>query len=212
MSARILPLFCLALVGVAPALPENHALVVYLSPSAARDTVVQAYMRREAAALMQSAGYALEFRDRHARRSGDSAPNIAFVELTGACSVPADPAPDPAPDDNQPMLAVTAVEDGVVLPFSRIDCGALSRVLSRLLAHEAPAQRAFLYGRAMGRVLAHELYHVLAQTRDHAADGIGKPCFTAVDLVSSRFEFLESSLVRLRKASAAAGVDFDSGR
>jgi hypothetical protein len=212
MSARILALLCFALVGVAPALPESNALVVYLTPPTARDTLVQAHMRREAVTLMQSAGYALEFRDRNARRSGDGGPNLAFVDLVGACAVPSDPTPGPAPDDNQPKLAFTAVEDGVVLPFSRIDCGALSRVLARLLAREAPAQRAFLYGRAMARVLAHELYHVLAQTRDHAAEGIGKPCFTAADLVSPRFEFEWTSLMRLRTVAPAAGPDFDSGR
>jgi hypothetical protein len=60
----------------------------------------------------------------------------------------------------------------------------------------------------MARVLAHELYHVLAQTRDHAAEGIGKPCFTAADLVSSRFEFEATSLSRLRRMVAATGTDF----
>jgi hypothetical protein len=212
MSARVLALLCLALVVVAPALPESNALVVYLTPPTSRDAVVQAHMRREAVALMRSAGYALEFRDRNARRSGDSAPNLAFVDLIGACTVATDPTPGPPPDDNQPKLASTAVEDGVVLPFSRIDCGALSRVLARPLAHEAPGQRAFLYGRAMARVLAHELYHVLAQTRDHAAEGIGKPCFTAADLVSARFEFEWTSLMRLRTVTPASGADFDSGR
>ena len=212
MSARVLALLCLALVGVAPALPESNALVVYLTPPTARDALVQAHMRHEAMALMRSAGYALEFRDRNARRSGDSAPNLAFVDLIGTCAAASDPTPGPPPDDNQPKLAFTAVEDGVVLPFSRIDCGAMSRVLTPLLAREAPAERAFLYGRAMARVLAHELYHVLAQTRDHAAEGIGKPCFTAADLVSSRFEFEATSLSSLRRMVAATGADFESGR
>jgi hypothetical protein len=213
MSARLLALLCLALVGVAPALPESNALVVYLTPPTTRDALVQAHMRREAVALMRSAGYTLEFRDRTARRSGDSAPNLAFIDLMGSCAVAADPTPGPPPDDNQPKLASTAVEDGVVLPFSRIDCGAMTRVLSRLLAREAPAERAFLYGRAMARVLAHELYHVLAQTRDHAAEGIGKPCFTAADLVSSRFEFEATALARLRRISPiTTGSDSESGR
>jgi hypothetical protein len=185
---------------------------VYLTPPTTRDALVQAHMRREAVALMRSAGYALEFRDRNARRSGDSAPNLAFVDLIGTCAVAADPTPGPPPDDNQPKLAYTAVEDGVVLPFSRIDCGALSRIMAHLLAREAPAERAFLYGRAMARVLAHELYHVLAQTRDHAAEGIGKPCFTAADLVSSRFEFETTSLIRLRTVAPASGAEFDSRR
>ncbi len=54
----------------------------------------------------------------------------------------------------------------------------------------------------MGRLVAHELYHVLAQTRDHATEGIGKPCFSAADLISDRFEFEAVALARFRKPPA----------
>jgi hypothetical protein len=163
-------------------------------------------MQKETESLMRTAGYSVEWRDAKARRSNEDAANLVFVDLNGVCAVPMNPIPGaPDPDDNQPSLASTAVEDGMVLPFSRIDCVALTRALSAMFAHEPPSRRTYLYGRAMGRLLAHELYHVLAQTRDHAAAGIGKPCFTSVDLVTDRFEFESVALARLGHAITESG-------
>ena len=178
-------------------------LVVYLNAGVNQTAAPLAFMRKEADSLMRTAGYSVEWRNAKSRRAGEDAADLVFVELSGVCAAPMNPVPGaPAPDDNQPSLASTAVEDGVVLPFSRIDCAALTRTLSAMFAHEPPARRTYLYGRAMGRLLAHELYHVLAQTRDHAAAGIGKPCFTASDLVTDRFEFESVALARLRHTVA----------
>jgi hypothetical protein len=184
----------------------GRPLIVYLSAGANQSASTLSFMRKEAESLMRTAGYSVEWRDAKIRPAGESAVGLVFVDLGGVCTVPMNPVPGaPAPDDNQPSLASTDVEDGVVLPFSRIDCAALSRVLSGMFAREAPARRTYLYGRAMGRLLAHELYHVLAQTRDHAAAGIGKPCFTASDLVTDRFEFESVALSRLRHVMGETG-------
>jgi hypothetical protein len=181
-------------------------LVVYLNPGVNQSAAPLAFMRKEAESLMRTAGYSLEWRDAKARRLNEDAANLVFVDLTGVCAVSMNPIPGaPPPDDNQPSLASTAVEDGLVLPFSRIDCSALTRELSTMFAHQPPARRTYLYGRAMGRLLAHELYHVLAQTRDHAAAGIGKPCFTALDLLTDRFEFESVALARLRHTLSGSG-------
>lgn len=178
-------------------------LVVYLNAGVNQSAAPLALMRKETENLMHTAGYSVEWRDAKTRRAGENASDLVFVDLSGVCSVPMSPISGAqAPDDNQPSLASTAVEDGVVLPFSRIDCAALTRMLSAMFSHEAPARRNYLYGRAMGRLLAHELYHVLAQTRDHATAGIGKPCFTAADLVSDRFEFETVALGRLKHTMA----------
>src|SRR5579883_1032990 len=203
-------LICLPVVGAGDppvtAGLSGSELVVYLTPGANQSSPSLSFMRKETESLMRTAGYSVDWRDPKTRRAGEDAANLVFVDLAGACTVPMSPIPGaPVPDDNQPSLASTAVEDGVVLPFSRIDCAALTRLLSGMFAREAPARRTYLYGRAMGRLIAHELYHVLAQTRDHAAAGIGKPCFTASDLVTDRFEFESVALARLRHSIAEAG-------
>jgi hypothetical protein len=44
------------------------------------------------------------------------------------------------------------------------------------------AQRDLLLGRALGRVVAHELYHIVAQTARHGRAGVAKPFHTPDDL------------------------------
>ena len=53
-------------------------------------------------------------------------------------------------------------------------------------------------------MLAHELYHVLAQTKDHKDRGVSKPCFSMTDLVSTGFRFDAVSLAQMRPAAQLA--------
>jgi hypothetical protein len=62
--------------------------------------------------------------------------------------------------------------------------------------------REVAYGRAIARVLAHELYHIFVPTTKHAAQGIGKPSFTVQELLSDKFQFdkRECDLLRAHQA------------
>jgi len=95
-------------------------------------------------------------------------------------------------------LATTTVTDGQVLPFSSLNCAALTNSVSAALAKEAGARRDFLYGRAMARVVAHEFYHVLMRTTEHGRSGVARSCFSTSDLLTERFEFEGTALARLR--------------
>lgn len=185
-----------------------QTLIVYLNAGSNAAAATLPYMRREAEKLMRAAGYQLEWRETRNSRGPETVPDLAFLDLVGTCSLPLAPAGTPVSEELTPRLASTAVTDGVVLPFSKIDCAALTALMGPMLLREAPGQRPYYYGRAMGRLMAHELYHVLAQTRDHATAGIGKPCFTAHDLISDRFEFESVALARFRKPAAEAAGDF----
>ena len=176
--------------------PPPGTLLVYVNGGANQNSATLPLMRREAEKLLRSAGYEVEWRDTKEARIQETVPNLVFVEFQGPCSLTASPVP--IPEQGNVPLASTPMVDGIVLPFSRIDCLALTRFLGPMLLREPPAQRTYYYGRAMGRLVAHELYHVLAQTRDHADAGVGKPCFTASDLVMDRFEFESVALARLR--------------
>jgi hypothetical protein len=51
----------------------------------------------------------------------------------------------------------------------------------------------------MARVVAHELYHVLMRTTEHARSGVARSCFSTSDLLTERFEFEGATLARLRR-------------
>ena len=77
-------------------------------------------------------------------------------------------------------------------------------------ANETP-RRDFLYGRAMARVVAHELYHVLMRSAEHARGGVARSCFNTGDLLTERFEFEGATLARLRSRIDAAPDAFATG-
>jgi hypothetical protein len=99
------------------------------------------------------------------------------------------------------------VVDGKILPFSWVDCTALNRFLAPVASEKSKTEQEDLYGRSMARLLAHEFYHVLAQTNGHAAAGIAKARFSTADLLADHLDFETVALDRLRPPPAAPGAD-----
>jgi hypothetical protein len=83
-----------------------------------------------------------------------------------------------------------------VLPFTWVDCSALSRFLGSGLANASRARRDNMFGRALARLAAHEFYHVLAQTSDHSVAGIAKASLSVADLETAHFAFDSVALAR----------------
>jgi hypothetical protein len=193
MSARLLAAFCLFATFANESRAESK-LVVYLAAPGQPAGPLE-HMKRELGAIMLTAGYRVEWQAR-----GDSvdAPFLAVVELEGVCAAEA------WRGDNSVKLARTPVTDGRVLPFSTVACGALRQAVGPAIAGQALAMREFLMGRAMARVVAHELYHVLVGTTEHSGTGIARSCYTASDLLGERFGFGEAVLARLRPVETVA--------
>ncbi len=68
-----------------------------------------------------------------------------------------------------------------------------------------------MYGRAVGRVLAHELYHIFANTQHHGS-GVGKAAYTVDNLLGTVFQFDEKESAALLASKthellSAAGED-----
>ena len=157
-----------------PAASTDAALVVYLKNGGSQPAAPLAQMKRELSALMHQAGYSVEWRNPDGDRSDDAgSPLLAVLELTGTCGMAPGYPEMEASAAPYTSLATTTVTDGHVLPFSSLNCTALTRSVSAALAKDAGAQRDFLYGRAMARVVAHELYHVLLRTTEAHPLGSG---------------------------------------
>jgi hypothetical protein len=180
-----------------PVSSPDRKVVVYLQAGLSlKPNNTVPYMQRELETLMQAAGYKVAWKTPgNPSDEGDSV--IAVVELRGSCKPPEAKA-HIKPVENGASLASTAVDGGHVLPFSWINCETLTQMLAPSLAGVKSGQRDFLYGRAMGRLLAHELYHMLANQREHVGSGVGKPSFSAKDVLGESFAFEESALARFR--------------
>jgi hypothetical protein len=59
----------------------------------------------------------------------------------------------------------------------------------------------------MARLLAHEFYHVLAQTEHHTETGVAKARFSTADLLADHFHFEGAALNRVRPGAPDIGDD-----
>jgi hypothetical protein len=63
----------------------------------------------------------------------------------------------------------------------------------------------------MGRVLAHELYHILSHSTNHFELGVAKSRFSGSDLIKSRLEFDELALDRMHASQTPNAVPETAG-
>jgi hypothetical protein len=208
MSARLKAFVCLLLVSASMTLSETAPpltgeLNVYLRPASSLSPAVALWMKEESSLLMQSAGYQVHWLD-PLQRPDVTGTSLIVVELNGTCA--------PSEHSARPMdagrLASTEVTDGRILPFVSLDCTALQNALAPVLDRVPRGRREFLYGRAMGRLLAHEMYHVESQTREHSRQGVAQSIVSASELVSERFAFANDALARLRAPAPEADDAF----
>jgi hypothetical protein len=155
-------------------------------------------MERELTTLMEPSAVRLEWHDRRDITQADSFQSLVMVNFHGRCRLESAGA---AADGDKP-LAWTHVVDGKVLPFSDVEC---DRV--RASIHSANGMRQLsdlVLGRALARVLAHELYHVLARTSAHAGTGLAKRSLSGLELSSDRLELNPSDTNRMKPARNAS--------
>jgi hypothetical protein len=122
---------------------------------------------------------------------------LAVIHFNGACN-----AANLRPDAGYPgPLGWTHVSDGDILPFIDVNCDGIRLFLQHDLIEVPAAEREEALGRALARVVAHELYHLLANTTAHRGRGIGKAAYSVGDLLSKIFQFDKKECASLRLRS-----------
>ena len=185
---------------------------VYLRSESSLSAPALVAMRAEIDALMAQAGYQLKWwtGPNPGRIEAD---DLVVLDLYGDCT-------SVKISKISREIGATPVVDHHVLPFSSVNCGVVNRMIRPALLAVKSSKRDQLYGRALGRVVAHEMYHALARTVAHSESGIAKSKYSAYDLVAERFDFDAAALSHLKKdhpshsapSTEAAVVDADSSR
>lgn len=187
----------------------NRTVAVYLSSDHSIPPAVRDAMEREAAALVAPSRIGLVWNDEAASRNTAAYENIAVIHLDGHCDA-ALPGPFRVRIHGGEPLGQTQVAGGKVLPFADVRCDEVRNVIDGDLRTSPQADRGELLGRALGRVLAHELYHVLLRTTAHGRSGLARPAQTSADLLAPRDPFTpedERKLSDLKPAEIAAADD-----
>jgi hypothetical protein len=152
-------------------------------------------MKQELGAILKDSGIQIDWRERNQVSSAESFANLVVVKFRGACKI--DPAADR--DAETGPLAFTHTSDGAILPFSEVECDRVRSTLLRALPAQNRGHSEIVYGRAMARVLAHELYHVLAGTESHSRQGVTQRALSGAELVSDQLELDPEQLNLMRR-------------
>jgi hypothetical protein len=161
----------------------------------------------ELEAIMTPIGMRFEWRSLSGPRSSEVSIELAVVTFRGRCD-----AASLQPFRTSPgALGWTHVSDGVILPFSDVDCDRIRTFVQRDLLVVVPEEREATFGRALARVLAHELYHIFANTARHGSCGLGKSAYTVQELLADEFQFESHESEALRSSKAHAALENAAG-
>ena len=207
MFACFSALVGLLLLSSASGFAADATVSVYLREAAGQPQVVVSAMMAEVESLLAPTGRTVDWWSPAAA----AAPGTLIVmDLKGGCQ----PLPDreAAPLDGASALGSTLVIDGRVSPFGQVNCDIVTRYLNHALSVIPGSLRNQHLGRALGRILAHELYHMLGETREHAHEGVAKPEFTVTELMAESFTFESASPATLRASAAMPANDLNQIR
>jgi hypothetical protein len=176
VAAWALSLSLLPLLNISAGQPPS-TLVVVLAPEGPHTAEAIAGMRMEAARLLAAEGIDLDWREPGAG-STEFAAYVAMIALKGRCRME----PTPVAMAEATSLGRTYTSNGAVIPFGEVECDSVRAAVNSALHKTDLARSGFLYGRALGRVLAHELYHIAHRTAQHG-EGFTQPAFSGRELV-----------------------------
>lgn len=146
------------------------------------DASVQA-MKSEVADLLGESGFLFEWLPLAGRRGTSGFSRVVMMRFTGDCR-PAwlrSSGDDLLPFGGRVTLGASKVANGRVLPLTEVRCNEVKKTIAG-----ARGAQERLLGRALGRVAAHELYHVLRNTTLHWGKGFARALQSGAGLTSQR--------------------------
>ena len=161
-------------------------------------------MKRESGLILGASGILLDWR-MMGEDSTESNNDLAVMTFKGACEygVGARSYNETGP------LAITRMTDGDILPFGEVDCDRVfGSARDAISASDGYVEGNLLIGRAMGRVVAHELVHMLTKSGRHGTKGVEKPALSSTQLITGRLPLSAFDIDRLKTSFSSVTPRF----
>jgi hypothetical protein len=197
-----LPLAILCLVAARPSsqaegLPElTPLLTLVISTERPLPAATEEEMHREMDKLMKQASIRVEWKLLSDFAAGTEVHDLVLVKFHGNCRI------QPAPmflDERGPM-AFTHTSDGEVLPFSEVLCDRVGVAAQSAMEGGEFSRRDELLGRALARVLAHEIYHIKGKCNEHGRSGVARKALSGRELIAATLDFAPADARRMAHA------------
>ncbi len=168
------------------------ALTLVLEFNGPHSDASVAAMKHELESLMKDTGVTLDWRTR-SQAAGATFEHLVVVRFKGKCVLQ----PVAYLYDERGPLAFTHTSDGDVLPFTEVACDQVTASIRPVLSGGDFAHADLLLGRALGRVLAHELLHIFSNSGAHDREGVGKAALSAQSLISPEMRLSPADLEKI---------------
>ena len=151
-----------------------------------------AEMKRELEGILKGSGLAFDWRTRD--HAGEAVyPDLILVKFKGKCVME----PVGYLYDERGPLAFTYSTDGNMLPFSEVACDKITHSIRGAMWGGDFSRADLLLGRALGRVVAHEVVHILTQSSEHGHDGVARTSLSGSQLIASELPLNPADLERI---------------
>lgn len=188
---------CCAVAGGQPA-GSHSSLTVLLMGDRVPLPVLKA-MEHQAEAAVLPSNFKLNWKLQEDFTGSVVNGRLAIIYMRGQCSANPGAGTVPLVYSSTP-LGQTHIADGRILPIADVLCDPIRGLVDHNLRGESPRNRDDLLGRALGRVLAHELYHILLQTTGHGRRGLSREGQTSSELLAPRDGFAPSDERRIAES------------
>jgi hypothetical protein len=146
-------------------------------------------MKRELRSMLNSTNLGFDFITPDQAKPPAYFQSLVSVKMTGVCSV------DHADiEKTRGPLAFAHSSDGRILPFVEVQCDRVRRHVRDAFWGPDAERSEYLYGRALARVLAHELYHVLTGRKEHTPVGFTRKALSGGQLIADDFPVPEATV------------------
>jgi hypothetical protein len=177
--------------AVTPGFAEGITIVLDFQGPRSEQSVTE--MKREFEGIMKGSPVRFEFQSRSQAEETTSTDQLVVVRFKGKCVF------EPVPyliDERGPM-AFTYSTDGTVQPFSEVACDRVTQAMRSAMAGGDFARADLLLGRALGRVLAHEVVHILTKSGKHGTSGVAKTALSGSQLIAPELRLEADDLERI---------------
>ena len=156
------------------------AITVLLDFENSHSDVPLHQMETELSTILSDAGLHLDLRLKDELPPNPEFGELVIFKMKGHCG--ADALPVGALSDERGPLAMTYSSDGSVLAFGAVECDKVRQSLLRMFGDRNLRRHEQAYGKALGRVVAHEMYHMIANSPVHTRGGVTKESLTPREL------------------------------
>ena len=154
-------------------------------------------MSREIEVLYRDVPVSIGWHELAGYQSRVIAPRLVFIYFKGDCRAPRLP-----PRQSVEGLALAGISrvDGRMLPVVTVDCDRTAGYLWPSMSGAERVNGDAVFGRALARVVAHELYHYLTGTAKHTRSALFRASIPASTLLARELSFAPDELADLSRA------------